>query len=1223
MKYSIEPVVKKLTNLLEKNRQSKKVDNSNPINTLAPKIITDQSDLNKIRPYIDSLKQAIDTKDVNNIALTGSYGSGKSTILKTFQYLYPEYKYMNVSLASFKDNNDDDALERKLEISILQQIFYHVEPSVIPDSRFKRIINLSSKKLLIQTVFVIIWALSNLFLFKFNKIDKLNPEGWYPSYKLDWIALFSILVFFLGVGFLIKNVYRLFSNSKINKLNIKGEFELGETIDKSVFNQHLEEILYFFERTDFNVLVIEDVDRFNSTGIFTKLREINTLINNSNLIKRRVKFIYAIKDEMFKDKNERVKFFEFIIPVIPFINPSNAGDQLAKFIKKANLEGVLSPDFTSDVVTFIDDIDMRLLINIFHEFLIYRGNLSKDLVQDNLFAIIVYKNMFPYDFGKLGKRKGNLYKFLSNRGLYVTELVNKIASQITIIEQRIALIESEIEKPIEELRAVYINRVVSKIGNFHSFYTNRNVSLVEAVNDEHFSVLKASKNIQYVPYTSDYYSHDVRASGMQDSGISFSSIEKEVSNRTYDQREKFLTEKLNNGINLLKAEKEKLKNKISEIESLSIREIFEQVDIDQYLGKFKENYLMRNLLINGYIDEHYDDYISLFHEVSLTKDDFAFERKVKSGYNSDFNYSITKAEGILKRLPDKYFKREAILNFDLIKCLLENKSKYKTKYEQFFKGLSIDGERQFQFLCGFINRDVSDLHLFIEDLCRYKPSLWQYLNLKSGLPEEERRNILRLVFEYAKIESILKFNDLNVLVNYIKQMEDFFAFCSTLNNKKNIQAFIASNKVSFEKLDIPGSSCKEIFDYIYVNNFYSINEHNIAVIVNFYEKPIDVNELKKAHYSTLLKSGLNNLLLYISNSLENYIENVMLMIAENVTESETTIISILNNEDISTELKSKLVEGQATIISEINNVIDNDERQILLDYNKLKPVWGNIYEYLDGIEDDDFDETLIGFLNRKENYLELSKRKLNDGVDKDEEYIKNISSNLIHSSELLNDAFSFLLKSIPYTYNRVSYGKINVEQIEVMLSHKFLNLTVDNFDGLKSKGGTLHIKLIESHQAKFTEEFVEFSLDTNDWLLILKSQAIKIENKLSLIQNFDDSIIVENRLIANTVCNLLPVNEYIPLRFEVLSAMFKANTSVQKRIALLILHFENLDNNQIQILTEELGDDYARMFMKQHKPVFANAPYNISLFIKLEERDLIIRFEVIGSKNVIKVYAKY
>ena len=58
------------------------------------------------------------------------------------------------------------------------------------------------------------------------------------------------------------------------------------------------------------------------TEIFTKLRELNNLINGSKQINRKVVFLYAIKDDMFQDK-ERTKFFDFIIPVIPVINSSN------------------------------------------------------------------------------------------------------------------------------------------------------------------------------------------------------------------------------------------------------------------------------------------------------------------------------------------------------------------------------------------------------------------------------------------------------------------------------------------------------------------------------------------------------------------------------------------------------------------------------------------------------------------------------------------------------------------------------------------------------------------------------------------------------------------------------------------------------------------------------------------------------------------------------------
>src|SRR5699024_1167469 len=68
---------------------------------LAPRVITDKEGLKKIQPYLDNLKDAINTKEIYNIALTAPYGAGKSTIIKTFIHQNPEWEFLKISLASF------------------------------------------------------------------------------------------------------------------------------------------------------------------------------------------------------------------------------------------------------------------------------------------------------------------------------------------------------------------------------------------------------------------------------------------------------------------------------------------------------------------------------------------------------------------------------------------------------------------------------------------------------------------------------------------------------------------------------------------------------------------------------------------------------------------------------------------------------------------------------------------------------------------------------------------------------------------------------------------------------------------------------------------------------------------------------------------------------------------------------------------------------------------
>lgn len=81
-----------LHNLFASKKEEVKKPNT-LTSSLAPKVLTNVLDIEKIQPYLDKLNETIDTKGINNIALTGGYGSGKSTIIGTFKELNPKYKF--------------------------------------------------------------------------------------------------------------------------------------------------------------------------------------------------------------------------------------------------------------------------------------------------------------------------------------------------------------------------------------------------------------------------------------------------------------------------------------------------------------------------------------------------------------------------------------------------------------------------------------------------------------------------------------------------------------------------------------------------------------------------------------------------------------------------------------------------------------------------------------------------------------------------------------------------------------------------------------------------------------------------------------------------------------------------------------------------------------------------------------------------------------------------
>jgi hypothetical protein len=211
---------------------------------------------------------------------------------------------------------------------------------------------------------------------------------------------------------------------------------------ESYFDQYLDEIVYFFEsRPKVDVVVFEDLDRFNEAGIFEALRELNTLLNNSKQItarpfwrhsKRTIRFVYALRDSIFEQlgrdtkklendaaqaesvRANRTKFFDLVIPIVPFITHRTARELLARVLDDGGLTAV--PPVSDDLVDLAARHlpDMRLLINIRNEYSIFAKRLvdgpdgMDTLTPNQLFAMVVYKNLHLEDFELMQLGRSNL-----------------------------------------------------------------------------------------------------------------------------------------------------------------------------------------------------------------------------------------------------------------------------------------------------------------------------------------------------------------------------------------------------------------------------------------------------------------------------------------------------------------------------------------------------------------------------------------------------------------------------------------------------------------------------------------------------------------------------------------------------------------------------------------------------------------------------------------------
>lgn len=394
---------------------------------------------------------------IRNIALTGGYGVGKSSILQEVARQYRR-KVVLVSLSTLSPEKtslvqenttgetrsaSSDAGDKQLnpaattktnqiQKEIVKQLLYRESPAKMPGSRFKRIGRFQFWRTVVIALVGGLVATVVFYLTEWTaKLANVQLLGELESWIHAVVFAAGFLVTFAVLG--------LFHNRiQIRQVKV-AEADIALSSDAvNYFDQYLDEIVYFFEVTKRDVVIFEDIDRFDDTHIFETLRALNTLLNGAGQLHRRhIRFIYAIKDSVFArlgdradvsgdstevphqdaevkskadlvaaegERANRTKFFDLVIPVVPFITHRNARNLMDEVLK--DVKGNIDPGLIDLAARHITD--MRLIKNVRNEFVVFK---SKVLMADDggelrlsdnaLFAMMLYKSTHLEDFEQI------------------------------------------------------------------------------------------------------------------------------------------------------------------------------------------------------------------------------------------------------------------------------------------------------------------------------------------------------------------------------------------------------------------------------------------------------------------------------------------------------------------------------------------------------------------------------------------------------------------------------------------------------------------------------------------------------------------------------------------------------------------------------------------------------------------------------------------------------
>jgi len=1221
----------------------------------------------KLKVYDEALNFVFDNDDIKNVAISGAYSAGKSSVIETYKSAHSDIRFMHISLAHFEsagpDNKDSSEYnEAVLEGKIINQLIHQIDPEKIPQTNFKVKQKASTCKIAKSTVIITILSVLATYIGYFNNWCRFVSAlslGWLQKLLL-WTTN-SVLLLLSGIvctailGVAIYSIIKTQINKNIfRKVNLQGnQIEIFEENDESYFDKYLNEVLYLFENSDANVIVFEDMDRYNVNQIFEKLREINTLVNNKK--KEPIRFFYLLRDDTFVSK-DRTKFFDFIVPIVPVIDGSNSYDKFIEHFKQGGIFELFDENFLQGLSLYVDD--MRVLKNIYNEFVVYQNLIqATELNNTKLLAIIAYKNIFPRDFSDLQLGMGFVHTLFENKAELIKHEIQIIDLHIQKIKEDISLTNNELLESIEDLDAAFLlsnHQIINIAGKDISPYKTR-AQLVKAMKYNPDNILIYQANYNY---------------GQREISLK-SEFEKLMQNPDYIKRKEAIERKTGGQIEKLKAEIQRLQKQKSIIQNNRLKRLITKENISNIFSvnftngigkenKFEEikasSYfpLIKYLIRNGYLDETYPDYMTYFYENSLSRIDKIFLRSITDETPKEYSYSLNNPQLVLSRIRVIDFDHEEILNFDLLRHLLKTKQSNTVYLTRFLQQLV--ETKNYKFIGDFLGTR-GETEVFIESINHLWPSIMQCILAESDFSDAQKKQFVIDTLYFTPDADIEALNENGCLTTFISNLPTFLDIVTPDVNK--IIAGLILIDVKFIWIE-HSTSNKDIFDAVYKNNLYQLTFPLISLMLEMVYGLPNSNDLNSKNYTLITSKSDEPLAQYVNQNIEHYISIILDNCYKCITDQESAVLAILNNTEIDVNKKKEYISYLQAIIENLEDVITKDLWSLLLQQRLVKYSKENVLSYF-FLSEKELDSLLIQFINENNDKFAFDTNSI------DNKFGENATSKFFNSivicNELSNERYNDILHALNWHYKSFSKTGIAAEKVLILIKLNIIRMNATVLLFMREHYPDQLTAFITKNIATYTNEVIDEENFALNEILTVLDENVADEFKIDLLQYSTEEIsvyrkkysgavkmhILEHNLDDNDIPFLLKsflhesdgVKEIIKqisvehiteiitqeyfIPFELLSELLDAKQlTTETKKELFVLYLPNMNEAQAKEYLQTLQMvDFLSLFDRKSPKKFEINSINEQILLIFQKKHWITKFDTVkDDPNYYRAYVR-
>ena len=832
-----------------------------------------------------------------------------------------------------------------------------------------------------------------------------------------------------------------------------------------------------------------------------------------------------------------MKFFDFVIPIIPRVNASNSRTELLSFLHNwgddTNDESLKR--FVKEISPYVSD--MRLLRNICNEFYTYRGQIIDYTSEKELLGLIVFKNFFPCDFALMHNESGMMWELLMAKKAAQDKQIEEIDNSIRECLEAINNIKNEKLSDVKQLQLLYYATLMREFrtNNDHYYYKGQWKTATDIIHEENWFETLRNDEMRWNNYGNNH--------------IQWSKIEKDTdSTCSYEEHVKRIEDRQNGRIAEIQREIQDLRNRRLVVRRKTIQDLMAEgtlteetiATIVQKSSKDRQDLeLVVLLLKNGYLNERYYYNISIFREVDGVNslDDYCFELGVMKGEEMDWDTNLKNPQALIDTLDLHYFSKPSIKNHSLCNELLKHPESEKAK--EFWSLIAQKNSKNYEFVdsclqyegikskaCEFFGRIMSTNQNYMRELIETSRT-------EEGWARSFVEKQLGLYVAWA-----LRQEDNFVLDNAVKEfIEETEAMPRLLqengiNSTESMNSFVRTFGLKFKTLDCDEAKKTGFLDVVIAECAYAIDGEMMMKLLK--ASGMAAEDFQTKNYSTIRGCANPHVIDYIDAEFKKYLDNLYMRLEATQEDSEASILHVLNRDDLPDDDKEHFIKKQSTIgrLRNVKALKSDASLALCVKLDWIVPSWSNAVEIWNRNKDD---RSLFWlFVNRPSTYTALAEKN-SRGIEwkKDEFWAKHFAE----ANQLTDDAMNSLLAGMAKgVIDDYSGANATPKRIEYLVRGNRIKYSVSLYRSLRNLGNNTHITLAAMLIKDFCETIENGLVNADDVQKLLASEHLT-RRHVPLLVNTLKNIIISRDDLTGQVAEKVNYGNYNQLDEKVLDAI--------------------------------------------------------------------------------------